>query len=151
LQFHAMTSALTRLTENMAPRERGLEDVWSPMFVFARAIRRWISELSVCLMEFLDWPRICLVLTHSATYKLCQFPEVDCCRTRGSTASQEHCNPFGAPKTSWIAAGDIALLNGEPNAVIRGELLMRRALGVGSAFKFSAVLDPFPKNRAGWG
>jgi hypothetical protein len=47
-----MTSALTRLTENMAPREWGLEDVWLVFCVCSLESRGGLaSESSVCLMD----------------------------------------------------------------------------------------------------
>ncbi|KAJ6608124.1 hypothetical protein B0H10DRAFT_1816526, partial [Mycena sp. CBHHK59/15] len=53
LQIHSMTSALARLTENMTPRERGLEDVWFPCCLCSqRPCDEEASESSVCLMDF---------------------------------------------------------------------------------------------------
>ncbi|KAJ7877990.1 hypothetical protein B0H14DRAFT_2342170, partial [Mycena olivaceomarginata] len=53
LQFHSMTSALTRLTENMARASGSRGRLVFSLDVLARAIRRRTSESSVCLMEFL--------------------------------------------------------------------------------------------------
>ncbi|KAJ6616653.1 hypothetical protein B0H10DRAFT_2036407 [Mycena sp. CBHHK59/15] len=49
-----MTSALTRLTENMAPRKRGLEDVWFSCRLCSQGLCDGeANESSVCLMDFL--------------------------------------------------------------------------------------------------
>ncbi|KAJ6594648.1 hypothetical protein B0H19DRAFT_1096303, partial [Mycena capillaripes] len=48
-----MTSALTRLTENMARASGFRGRLVFSLLVLVRAIRRRTSELSVCLMEFL--------------------------------------------------------------------------------------------------
>ncbi|KAJ6616678.1 hypothetical protein B0H10DRAFT_1799125, partial [Mycena sp. CBHHK59/15] len=53
LQIHSMTSALTRLTENMASRERGLEDVWFSCRSCSQGpCDEEANESSVCLMDF---------------------------------------------------------------------------------------------------
>ncbi|KAJ7233989.1 hypothetical protein C8J57DRAFT_968549, partial [Mycena rebaudengoi] len=53
LQIHSMTSALTRLTENMALRKRGLEDVWFFRYLCSQGpCGGGISGSSVCLMDF---------------------------------------------------------------------------------------------------
>ncbi|KAJ6608442.1 hypothetical protein B0H10DRAFT_1746406, partial [Mycena sp. CBHHK59/15] len=55
LQIHSMTSALARLTENMATRERGLEDVWFASCLCSQGrCDGEASESSVCLMDSLD-------------------------------------------------------------------------------------------------
>ncbi|KAJ7288433.1 hypothetical protein C8J57DRAFT_1280232, partial [Mycena rebaudengoi] len=49
-----MTSALTRLTENMALLTQSLEDVWFLYRLCSRGPCDWeISESSVCLMDYL--------------------------------------------------------------------------------------------------
>ncbi|KAJ7502587.1 hypothetical protein B0H11DRAFT_643777 [Mycena galericulata] len=68
-----MTSALTRLTENMASASWSRGRLVSFSFELARAIRRGTNESSVCLMDFYLLYRRCLYNLLEENVHLCRI------------------------------------------------------------------------------